>query len=135
MPLCPSPPGLPCSSARGSATTLISARLVPSAEKHHRGRREAPRRAPRASIGRREKQQGEHDSAHLSYPPRMPGDILVGRDEELARATRTLDSALTGGGQMILLSGEAGIGKSRLAEAIAAMVAEREGRVVWGRCW
>ena len=39
---------------------------------------------------------------------------LVGRREELSLLTRALDAARGGHGQMVLLTGEAGVGKSRL---------------------
>jgi predicted ATPase len=39
---------------------------------------------------------------------------LGGRDEEVGLLQRRWDQATTGMGQVVLLSGEAGIGKSRL---------------------
>src|SRR6185436_10970005 len=36
---------------------------------------------------------------------------------------------------LVLLSGEAGIGKTRLADAFAVEARERGARVAWGRCW
>jgi predicted ATPase len=49
-----------------------------------------------------------------------PGGLtaLVGRDEELELLLRRWATAKTGEGQVVLLSGEAGIGKSRLAAAL-----------------
>ncbi|MEO7665124.1 MAG: AAA family ATPase, partial [Candidatus Limnocylindrales bacterium] len=44
--------------------------------------------------------------------------ILVGRDDLLAFAERRLADAKAGHGRLVLLSGEAGIGKSRLRQAI-----------------
>ena len=44
--------------------------------------------------------------------------ILVGRDDLLDLADRRLDEAAAGRGQFVLLAGEAGIGKSRLLDAI-----------------
>src|ERR1700756_3242939 len=43
---------------------------------------------------------------------------LVGREEELELLTRRWARAKTGEGQVVLLSGEAGIGKSRLTAAL-----------------
>ena len=45
---------------------------------------------------------------------------LVGRADELARLTAALDQAREGHGSLLLLAGEAGVGKSRLAEEAAA---------------
>ena len=43
---------------------------------------------------------------------------LVGRDQELRLLKETWDQVLDGRGQVVLLSGEAGIGKSRLVQAL-----------------
>jgi predicted ATPase len=55
---------------------------------------------------------------------------FVGRDGEL----ESLDGFL-GHGRLILMSGESGIGKTRLAEEFAARAVERGAVVYWGRCW
>jgi hypothetical protein len=47
---------------------------------------------------------------------------LVGREEELELLLRRWSKAKTGEGQVVLLSGEAGIGKSRLTAAPGATV-------------
>jgi predicted ATPase len=48
---------------------------------------------------------------------------LVGREEELELLLRRWARAKTGEGQMVLLSGEAGIGKSRLTAALLERIA------------
>ena len=48
---------------------------------------------------------------------------LVGRDEELEMLLRRWSKAKTGEGQVVLLSGEAGIGKSRLTAALLERLA------------
>ncbi len=45
--------------------------------------------------------------------------IIVGRDHEFTTGARLLAEAASGQGRFLLLSGEAGIGKSRLARALA----------------
>ena len=58
---------------------------------------------------------------------------MVGRDRELARVMLLLDDALAGGGRLVLCTGEAGIGKTRLAEEGAAAAAARSVPVAWAR--
>ena len=48
---------------------------------------------------------------------------LVGRDEELALVQRRWQQAKTGEGSVVLISGEPGIGKSRLAQALLERLA------------
>jgi len=48
---------------------------------------------------------------------------LVGRDEEMALLARRWEQAKSGEGQMVLVCGEPGIGKSRLAETMVARLA------------
>ena len=60
---------------------------------------------------------------------------LVGRSRELAGLEAALERAVAGRGNVVLLSGEPGIGKTRLAEELAE-VARRGGiSVFWGRTW
>jgi DNA-binding CsgD family transcriptional regulator len=58
---------------------------------------------------------------------------FVGRDRELARAASLLDEARAGRGRLLLCTGEAGIGKTRLAEETAARAAARGAAVAWAR--
>jgi tetratricopeptide (TPR) repeat protein len=60
---------------------------------------------------------------------------FVGRQRELAELRAALDEAEHGRGSLFLVSGEPGIGKSRLADEAAAQAGGREFRVLWGRCW
>jgi tetratricopeptide (TPR) repeat protein len=59
---------------------------------------------------------------------------FVGRRAERAALETALDSALGGQGQLVLIAGEAGIGKTRLADQLCADARSREARVAWGRC-
>ena len=60
--------------------------------------------------------------------------VFVGRQQEMAHLTRALSNARQGHGQVVLLAGSGGIGKTRLAQQMAAQ-AEQDGvSVVWGRC-
>jgi len=60
---------------------------------------------------------------------------LLGREPELARIRECLRSALAGRGGVIVLSGEAGIGKSAVANAAADEAAELGFRTLRGRAW
>ena len=59
---------------------------------------------------------------------------LVGRGRELATATGLLANVSRGATGWLVLSGPPGIGKTRLAEEVAALVADDGGRVVWISC-
>lgn len=59
---------------------------------------------------------------------------LVGRERERAALEDLLDVAVAGRGRVALVLGEPGIGKSALVETLAAMAAERDVPVAWGRC-
>jgi class 3 adenylate cyclase len=57
---------------------------------------------------------------------------LVGRDEEVALLQRRWEQATTGQGQVVLLSGEPGIGKSRLVQGLQDQVtAAPQTRIEW----
>jgi len=60
---------------------------------------------------------------------------FVGREYELSELRQRLTDVLGGAGRLFLLSGESGIGKSRLAEELAAEARALGTRVIWGRCW
>ncbi len=51
--------------------------------------------------------------------------LLVGRDEILELADQRIEEVAAGHGRMLLISGEAGIGKSRLVDAIQGKAAAR----------
>ena len=63
------------------------------------------------------------DGRELSRLATMAGDRLIGRDRELARLAEQLDRAVAGEGGIVLLAGEAGVGKTRLSEELAEAAA------------
>lgn len=63
------------------------------------------------------------------------GNALLGRAAERADLEKALDDAGRGRGGLLLLVGEPGIGKTRLADAFAEAAASRGIEVFWGRAW
>ena len=61
--------------------------------------------------------------------------VFVGRERELASLMTALRDALAGQGRLILLAGEPGIGKSRLADELMTQARARGAQVLVGRCW
>jgi len=74
----------------------------------------------------------------LDLPPAQaeePGGVFVGRERELSELLGALEDAFSGRGRLVLLAGEPGIGKSRLADELAARASARAASVLVGRCW
>ena len=72
-------------------------------------------------------------------PPAVAGRSsmrpFVGRVQELADLASALEEATSGRGSLVLVTGEPGIGKTRLMSELARVGSERGVRVVTGRCW
>ena len=80
---------------------------------------------------------GEADSmlaASVTQRPAAAADELVGRDDQLAALEGVLAGARDGRGRVVLVAGEPGIGKTRLAEEAARRAAAAGMQVAWGRC-
>ncbi len=105
----------------------------------HRGRRSAVRRKGGVAgvssdqPARPRTRAVESDSEHLSGP--QTRSALLGRDEELAVLDAALERAEGGAGGLILLGGEPGIGKSRLADEVGSIARGRDIATLWGRGW
>ncbi|MBN1661280.1 MAG: AAA family ATPase, partial [Anaerolineae bacterium] len=61
--------------------------------------------------------------------------VLVGRAEELAFLEDCWRAAAAAGPSLVLLSGEAGVGKTRLVEEFAHRLRSQGTHVIWGRCY
>lgn len=66
--------------------------------------------------------------------PQLPAWPMVGRDRELGLLLDRFDAADAGTPQFACVSGEPGIGKSRLVAEVLAHARERGARVLVGRC-
>src|SRR5207253_1042796 len=60
---------------------------------------------------------------------------FVGRQSEREQLRRCLEQAVRGQGSLVLLSGEPGVGKSRLAEQVAVEARDQEVLVLSGHCY
>ena len=90
------------------------------------------RRRELGDITRAESQ--EHESQEYGLRTRDFQPRFTGRRAELETLTSAFDS-LSDGGQLLFLSGEAGVGKSRVLDELSRGVEEREGRFVKGICF
>jgi ABC-type oligopeptide transport system substrate-binding subunit len=59
----------------------------------------------------------------------------MGREQEMAFLHGCWQGAEIGQGELVLISGEAGVGKTRLVEEVAQRLRWRGVRVLWGRCY
>ena len=59
---------------------------------------------------------------------------MVGRRGELQALRAWVDEARAGHGRLVLCTGEAGIGKTRLAQEVAGLALAQGAAVAWGRC-
>ncbi len=73
----------------------------------------------------------------MTTPPPSPplAPSLVGREHEQAILRDAIDTAFAGHGSTVLIGGEAGIGKTALAEAACMVAADRGALVLVGRCY
>jgi tetratricopeptide (TPR) repeat protein len=71
----------------------------------------------------------------LSVLERIERGRLVGRERELAQMRALWQKAVAGEGQALLISGEPGIGKTRLVRELVTQVRVAGGRVLEGECY
>ncbi|MDQ6602550.1 MAG: ATP-binding protein, partial [Chloroflexota bacterium] len=69
-------------------------------------------------------------SAPILSPP-----TLVGRESEFTVLRARLAAATDGHGSLVLIGGEAGVGKTALAEALCAEAQQHGALVLVGRCY
>ena len=71
----------------------------------------------------------------VQRPGRAAASPLEGRMEELGLLEAGLDDALAGRGRLFVVVGDAGTGKTRLADELASTAKGRGTRILWGRGW
>src|SRR5262249_39921322 len=103
------------------------------------GGRAAPAHGP-ADRGRpRARPSPERESGGAPVVPSIGTPIvcpvLVGRAPHLAELGRCLEHGRAGRGQVLLVSGEAGVGKSRLVAELEALAVKLGFRIVHGSCF
>src|SRR4051794_26084618 len=67
--------------------------------------------------------------------PTIISATLIGREAQLALLSEQLAQASSGHSRIAVVTGEAGIGKSRLVAEIKARAMQRGGHIVQGRCF
>ncbi|MBN1316239.1 MAG: tetratricopeptide repeat protein [Anaerolineales bacterium] len=73
-------------------------------------------------------------------PPPPRADIiarspLIGREQEMSTLRQHLENGWQGQGKFVLLEGEAGVGKTRLVQELAALARQNGGRCLQGNCY
>src|SRR6516165_4967701 len=64
------------------------------------------------------------------------GDVhIIGRDQEMAALRAAIDASLGGQASLVMVAGEPGIGKTRLAEEAGVYARQRGAHVLVGRCY
>jgi DNA-binding SARP family transcriptional activator len=84
------------------------------------------------AVGREREEPGATPAMSLAGPDAVLSEPLVGRDDEVERLEDILDRLFSGEGRLVLLAGEAGVGKSRLQREIAGRVRRRSGIILSG---
>ena len=93
---------------------------------------------PARAMSRRRRPVTDRRSLGRSYngpvAGRVSSPIFVGRGLELDRMAVALDDAAGGRSQLLLVGGEAGVGKTRFVEEVVRRARERGGRTLVGGC-
>ena len=100
-------------------------------------------RSMAAAAGVEVRQAEPRDRAHRAHggARAVPGEVaadepaIVGRATELECLDRAVDQACSGVGQVVLVLGEAGIGKSRLVRELAVRAVDRGALVLTGHAY
>jgi DNA-binding SARP family transcriptional activator len=88
-----------------------------------------------ARLDLRVVQDGNMTVSDQFDPGRVLCAELVGRDEELLRLQRAYAAICEGRQRIFFISGEAGIGKTRLAREFCSLMQGQRATVLWGNCY
>jgi eukaryotic-like serine/threonine-protein kinase len=66
---------------------------------------------------------------------RLTSGTLIGRETEAEHLRGAVDEGVAQRGRLVLLGGETGIGKTRLAAEVESYAGLRGAQVLWGRCY
>ena len=78
--------------------------------------------------------RGTVENQELHRPVPAAESLYFGREREMRVLRMAIEEVLLGRGRLLLIEGEAGIGKSRLADEAATYASREAVRVCWGRC-
>jgi hypothetical protein len=96
-----------------------------------------PSRVQRALkfLDRRPPDEPVFTAGKLNPLVRPNSSPFVGRQQEIDDLKTTLEVALSGQGQLVMLVGEPGIGKTRIAQELATYAESQGTQVLWGWCY
>ena len=75
------------------------------------------------------------EDGHAQALDSLAGGVFVGRQREMGELKAALEEALSGSGQLVMLVGEPGIGKTRTAQELTTYARMRGAQVLSGRCY
>ena len=74
-------------------------------------------------------------SPHPAHNRNPSAAVFVGRQREMAALRAALEHAQSGQGQLVMLVGEPGIGKTTIAKEFTEYAVSQGAQVLWGRCY
>src|SRR5882724_403671 len=83
----------------------------------------------------KERRYARWTTFHRGCREALPVSMLVGREGEKREINVALRDAAGGKGKLVLIAGDPGIGKTRLAAYVGDSATEHGMRTFWGRCW
>ena len=115
-------------------TLLLLAEALGMGEPERHAFEAAARGVPRADTAPRDEVQRVALPTGY-YLGALPSTRMVAREEESARIAAGLEAATVGQGHLLLVSGEPGVGKTRLAQEAMLWAREKGCIVLMGRCY